>query len=421
MFSFPIQILPADVAAETAALNEKLAKGISNLTNLTDDDIDIGSTPKDVVLAQDGIKVYHYHALVDQAKIMKTPLLIVPPLINGYEVADLQPDRSLVRNLLNEGIDVYLNDWGYPRQVDKYRTVDDYINGYLDDTVDFIRKRHGVDKIALFGICQGGTMSTTYSTLNPDKISHLTLTVSPIDFDAYKANHKPHEGLMFTMGADADVEKMVAVHGNVPASVLNESFMMASPFILNYGKYADVIDILDDRLALQNFLRMEKWLFGGPDAVGQTFKEFIRDFLKGNKLVKGYPGGRRSQGRPQGNSRCRSSTSLPRRTTSCHRRAPSPSASMSAARITPSLPSRPDTSASTPVVWRKRSWHRRLRAGCASEAPEVSGRSRPFGRELILGSALGRDVSCLLRRYGCRGGRYPGACSVRPSILPGLR
>ena len=85
---------------------------------------------------------------------------------------------------------------------------------------------------------------------------------------------------MFTMGAEADVEKMVAVHGNVPATVLNESFMMASPFILNYGKYADVVDILDDRLALQNFLRMEKWLFGGPDAVGEMFKEFkmcIRD------------------------------------------------------------------------------------------------------------------------------------------------
>lgn len=287
MFSFPIQILPADIAAETAALNAKLAKGINNLTNLTDDDIDIGSTPKDVIFEQDGIKVYHYHALVEPSKIMKTPLLIVPPLINGYEVADLQPDRSLVRNLLNQGIDVFLNDWGYPRQVDKYRNMDDYLNGYLDNTVDFIRKQQGVDKIALFGICQGGAMSTTYATLNPDKISHLVLTVSPIDFDAYKANHKPHEGLMFTMGADADVEKMVAVHGNVPATVLNESFMMASPFILNYGKYADVIDILDDRAALQNFLRMEKWLFGGPDAVGQMFKEFIRDFLKGNKLVKG--------------------------------------------------------------------------------------------------------------------------------------
>lgn len=287
MINFPIQILPADLAAEAAALNAKLAKGVDVLNKLTDDDIDIGSTLKDTVFAQDGIEVYHYHPLVEQAKIMKTPLLIVPPLINGYQVADLQPDRSLVRNLLNEGIDVYLNNWGYPRQVDKYRSIDDYINGYLDDTVDFIRQRHGVDKIALLGICQGGTISTTYSTLHPDKISHLVLTVTPIDFEAYKANHKPHEGLMFTMGADADTDKMVAVHGNVPVDVLNVSFLMASPFILNFGKYADVIDILDDRPALINFLRMEKWLFGGPDAAGQTFKEFIRDFLKGNKLAKG--------------------------------------------------------------------------------------------------------------------------------------
>ena len=87
MFSFPIQILPADLVAEAATLNEKLTKGISNLTNLTDDDIDIGSTPKDIIFEQDGIKVYHYHPLVEQSKIMKTPLMIMPPLINGYEVA----------------------------------------------------------------------------------------------------------------------------------------------------------------------------------------------------------------------------------------------------------------------------------------------------------------------------------------------
>jgi polyhydroxyalkanoate synthase len=380
MFSFPIQILPADVAAETAALNAKLTKGISNLTKMTDDDIDIGSTPKDVIFEQDGIEVYHYHALVEQAKIMKTPLLIVPPLINGYEVADLQPDRSLVRNLLNQGIDVYLNNWGYPRQVDKYRTIDDYINGYLDDTVDFIRQHHGVDKIALLGICQGGAMSTTYATLNPDKISHLVLTVTPIDFDAYKANHKPHEGLMFTMGAEADVEQMVAVHGNVPATVLNESFMMASPFILNYGKYADVIDILDDRQAVQNFLRMEKWLFGGPDAGGQMFKEFVRDFLKGNKLVKGTlrSAVARSISRI---SPSRSSTSSPRRTISCRHRARLPLASMSAARTTPSSPSPPATSVSTPAACRRRCWRRRLASGCASATLESCSSSRPQGHK----------------------------------------
>lgn len=45
--------------------------------------------------------------------------------------------------------------------------------------------------------------------------------------------------------------KMVAVHGNVPSSALDELFMMASPFIRNDGKYADVIDILDNREARQ--------------------------------------------------------------------------------------------------------------------------------------------------------------------------
>jgi polyhydroxyalkanoate synthase len=35
-----------------------------------------------------------------------------------------------------------------------------------------------------------------------------------------------------------------------------------------------------------NFLRMEKWLFDGPDAAGEAYREFVRDFLRDNKLIK---------------------------------------------------------------------------------------------------------------------------------------
>ena len=57
MMTFPIQILPADLAAEAAALNAKLTKGVDLLSSLTDEDVDIGSTPKDVIFEQDGIRV----------------------------------------------------------------------------------------------------------------------------------------------------------------------------------------------------------------------------------------------------------------------------------------------------------------------------------------------------------------------------
>jgi polyhydroxyalkanoate synthase len=194
----------------------------------------------------------------------------------------------LVRNLLNEGIDVYLTNWGYPKPADKYLTVDDYVEGYLDDCVDAVLEDHGGDKLTMFGICQGGTLSTCYSCLHPDKIAGLVLTVSPIDFHAYQwSKDQPHVGLMFNMAAGVDVDTMVEAVGNVPADQLNVSFLMAAPFNLAVGKYADLIDSLDDRKALLNFLRMEKWLFGGPAAAGEAYRQFIKEFLHGNKLVRG--------------------------------------------------------------------------------------------------------------------------------------
>lgn len=286
--TLPIQIQASDIAHEVNEINRKLTQGIENLNRLKDTDVDIGSTPKEEIYAVDRLKVYHYKPLVEPSKIMKTPLLITPPLINGYEVADLQPDRSLVRNLLNEGIDVYLTNWGYPKPADKYLTIDDYVEGYLDEIVDVVLDYHGVDKLTMLGICQGGTMSTCYSCLHPDKIAMLVLTVSPIDFHAYSwTAEQPHVGLMFNMASGVNVDAMVDAVGNVPADQLNVSFLMAAPFNLAVGKYTDLIDSLDDKEALLNFLRMEKWLFGGPAAAGEAYRQFIKEFLHGNKLVKG--------------------------------------------------------------------------------------------------------------------------------------
>src|SRR3546814_13558202 len=48
-----------------------------------------------------------------------------------------------------------------------------------------------------------------------------------------------------------------------------------------------MVDILDNPAELENFLRMERWIFDSPDQAGEAFRQFIKDFYQGNKLVKG--------------------------------------------------------------------------------------------------------------------------------------
>jgi poly[(R)-3-hydroxyalkanoate] polymerase subunit PhaC len=287
MNQFPIQFRSDQIAHEIAEMENKISAGIASLTSMTDEDVDIGSTPKDVAYERETFKVYHYKPLVSKDKIHPVPMLISTPLINGYEVADLQPDRSLVRNFLNEGIDVYLINWGYPKRCDRFNSIDDYVIDFIDDIVDHVAEDSGVDKINLFGICMGGTLATCYSALHPEKVRNLALTVTPIDFSQTKVEGQPHVGLLFEMGKSVNVDAMVDAFGNVPADVLNVSFLMASPFTLMFGKYADTLDILDNKEALLNFLRMEKWLFGGPNVPGEAYRQFITEFLQNNALVNG--------------------------------------------------------------------------------------------------------------------------------------
>jgi polyhydroxyalkanoate synthase len=284
MLSVPIDIRPKDAVKEIKEINDKITKGLEFLSRLKDEDVDIGSTPKETLYREDKLKLHHY--LPTQDDLLQPPLLIVFALVNRYLVADLQPDRSMVRNLVNEGLDTYLIEWGDPSPADKYLTVDDYVNGYLDNCVDFLRERQGLEKINLLGICQGGTLATCYSALHPEKVANLVLTVTPIDFHAGKDELNPEIGLLFNWGKGMDVDLMVDAYGNVPTDVLNFAFLMVKPFALNFGKYHDMLDILDNEKAMINFLRMEKWLFNGPDAAGEAYREFVRDFLRDNKLIK---------------------------------------------------------------------------------------------------------------------------------------
>jgi len=282
MFTFPLQFQPDALLQEFTDLQRKTLAGLENMSKINEADIEIGTAPKHEVYREDKLVLYRYEPLVK--KLISPPLLISYALVNRPYMVDLQENRSLVRNLLKLGVDVYLIDWGYPGPTERWLTLDDYINGYIDNCVNAIRTAHNVAQINLLGICQGGTFSLCYTALHPEKIKNLITMVTPIDFHV---EGTAGCGLLNTWVRGMDPDAMVKTFGNIPGDYMNFGYLMLRPFALNVGKYMDLPTIASDEDKLLNFLRMEKWIFDSPDQAGEAWCQFIKDFYQGNKLMKG--------------------------------------------------------------------------------------------------------------------------------------
>lgn len=272
----PVRIEPARALNEALTTQRKLGAALQTLRNV--DDVDFGVTQKEEIYREDKLVVYRFKG--DRPPTANVPILIVYALVNRPYMVDLQDDRSMVKNLLARGEDVYLIDWGYPDGADRWLTLDDYINGYIDRSVDAVAKRCGVEQINLLGICQGGAFSLCYAATHADKVKNLITMVTPVDF------HTP-ENMLSNWTREMDVDLFVDTLGNVPADLMNLCYLMLKPVRLNQQKYIGLVDILDDKVEMENFLRMEKWIFDSPDQAGEAFRQFIKDFYQGNKLIKG--------------------------------------------------------------------------------------------------------------------------------------
>ena len=272
----PFQIRPDEILHEVNQFNAKLAQGINTLAEIGD--IEVGVSRKTPVYQEDKMVLYRFEPRVK--KTNPVPLLIVYALVNRPYMADLQDGRSMIQGLLNAGLDVYLIDWGYPDSADRYLTLDDYINGYIDRCVDLICKKHKLKKINILGICQGGTFSLCYTTLHPEKVKNLITTVTPVDFHT-------KDDLLSKMVRNVDIDLLVDTLGNIPGELLNMIYLSLKPFRLVGQKYMDLVNLLDDKEQAKNFMRMEKWIFDSPDQAGEAFREFTRQFYQDNGLVKG--------------------------------------------------------------------------------------------------------------------------------------
>nr|WP_223302027.1 class III poly(R)-hydroxyalkanoic acid synthase subunit PhaC [Haladaptatus sp. R4] len=242
-------------------------------------DVEVGQTPCEEVYSENKLTLNHYEPTTDEQH--DVPILIVYALINRPYILDLQPDRSVVKTLLDEGFDVYLIDWGEPSKLDAHLTLHDYVDRYIDNCVDVVRERSGEDAINILGYCMGGTMSAMYASLHPEKVRNLGLMAAGLCFDG--------EGGVLEQWGDEEYyspEAITETVGNVPSDFLDVGFALMDPVDNFVTKYVRLFDNIENDEMVENFARMEKWIGDGIDVAGETYRQFIEDIYQDDKLAK---------------------------------------------------------------------------------------------------------------------------------------
>jgi polyhydroxyalkanoate synthase len=259
--------------------------GATRLTSTFDDrvgaatSVSVGETPSRVVYTENKLELHRYESLTDDQH--DVPILIVYALINRPYILDLQPDRSVVRRLLEAGHDVYLIDWNEPSQLDTALGLDDYVNRYLDGCVDVVRERSGRASINLLGYCMGGTMAAIYTALHPEKVNALGLLATGLYFD-------DTGGVLELWGDEAyyDPHAVAETFGNVPGAFLDAGFDLMDPVTNAVTKYVHLYDRLENEDFVANFARMERWLADSVDVAGTVYAEFVEAIYQENRLAE---------------------------------------------------------------------------------------------------------------------------------------
>ncbi|MBS0377930.1 MAG: class III poly(R)-hydroxyalkanoic acid synthase subunit PhaC [Proteobacteria bacterium] len=242
-------------------------------------EVTVGCSQRREVLRLGKTTLQHYQPLPGVRPAGRRPLLICFALVNRPYVLDLQPDRSLIRRLLEGGRSVYLIDWGETDESDRHTTLEDYVLGSLGGCIRYLRESSGGEAVDVLGVCQGGTFALCYTALHPGDVARLVTLTAPVDF------HTPENLLSrWVRGVDTELLKEC---GNVPGDVLNALFLALMPVRLTQHKYVRLLTGAPDQRAVEDFVRMERWIFDSPPQAAAALAQFVRLFYQENALLRG--------------------------------------------------------------------------------------------------------------------------------------
>ncbi|MEA2267603.1 MAG: poly[(R)-3-hydroxyalkanoate] polymerase subunit PhaC [Solirubrobacteraceae bacterium] len=144
---------------------------------------DLAVTPGDVVLRTELFELIQYRPSTD--RVRRVPLLVVPPMINKYYVADLAPGRSMIEYLVGAEQQVFAISWRNPDERHADWGLDAYAGAVLE-ALDAVRAITRSRSAHTLGLCAGGitlacAVAHLAATGEQGRIAGLTLGVCVID------------------------------------------------------------------------------------------------------------------------------------------------------------------------------------------------------------------------------------------------
>jgi len=270
--------------------------------------VETGGTPEDVVWTKNKAKLYRYLSPDESqgegaGRRRRVPVLLTYGFVLKPYILDLVPGNSLVEDLVGEGFDVYVLDFGISDARDAGLSLEDLVLEYVRGAVQKVLETSGADGISLFGHSQGGTLCAMYASLFPgDSLKNLVLLSTPTEF----APPRPGALGVWTLasrssGTYFDPAMVPKTFGNLPTDLASQAINTTASLqatvvgmgarTFGFGAYETVLRALQDLahrdVSFRSWLAASKWVDDAAPFPGEIFRRWVRDFYQGDKLVKG--------------------------------------------------------------------------------------------------------------------------------------
>ncbi|CUA85377.1 class I poly(R)-hydroxyalkanoic acid synthase [Chelatococcus daeguensis] len=188
--------------------------------------INLANTPGKVIFRNELVELIQYSPTTE--KVLRRPLLIVPPWINKYYILDLNPDKSFIRWAVAQGLTVFCISWVNPDERLAEKSFEDYMREGIFAALDAIARNTGEEEVSAVGYCVGGTLlaaTLAFMAANGDtRIAGATFLTTQVDFT--------HAGDLKVF-VDEDqiraIEQEMAKRGYLEGSRMATAFNMLRP------------------------------------------------------------------------------------------------------------------------------------------------------------------------------------------------